>query len=200
MKNDNIIKKFISYVSKLPSLGNKSATKIAVHLMSNPDAFGEFIKLSSELSKNVVRCEICHNLDIINPCNICLDRNDKSNIICIVDEVSTLWAIEKSRVFSGNYHVLGGVLSALNNVTPDKLTVPQLLKRILNDKINEIVIAISMNLDGQTTSHYIISKMREIRPTLKISKLALGIPVGADIEYMDDSTIKMAMEMRREIE
>lgn len=195
MNENNVLHKLIKHVAKLPGLGQRSARRIVLHLMSDRVVMHSLLELLQRTDAEVRNCVTCGNLDVISPCGICTSGQRSSNVICIVENVSDLWAVERSQMFHGQYHVLGGLLSALDNCTPEKLRIPQLLIRIRKYNISEVIIAVSATLDGQTTSHYISSMLSEVQG-LQISRLAFGIPIGAELEYMDDSTIGIAMKLR----
>jgi recombination protein RecR len=188
---NNLIKK----ISKLPTFGPRSARRFVLHLLQNKDTLMqsliEEMTLVKEQTKN---CKICGNLDISDICSICNDpkRNDK--IICIVEDVSDIWALEKNKIFNGKYHILGGVLSAMLGKTPADLNIESLIERVKNGNIEEIIIAINPTIDGVTTSYYLSEILQEFN--VKISKLANGIPIGSELDYLDEGTINIAFKAR----
>jgi recombination protein RecR len=188
---NNLIKK----ISKLPTFGPRSARRFVLHLLQNKDTLMqsliEEMTLVKEQAKN---CTICGNLDISDICSICNDpkRNDK--IICIVEDVSDIWALEKNKIFNGKYHILGGVLSAMLGKTPADLNIESLIERVKNGNIEEIIIAINPTIDGVTTSYYLSEILQEFN--VKISKLANGIPIGSELDYLDEGTINIAFKAR----
>jgi recombination protein RecR len=188
---NNLIKK----ISKLPTFGPRSARRFVLHLLQNKDTLMqsliEEMTLVKEQAKN---CKICGNLDISDICSICNDpkRNDK--IICIVEDVSDIWALEKNKIFNGKYHILGGVLSAMLGKTPADLNIESLIERVKNGNIEEIIIAINPTIDGVTTSYYLSEILQEFN--VKISKLANGIPIGSELDYLDEGTINIAFKAR----
>ena len=148
----------------------------------------------TQVEKNIVKCKICGNLDLSETCSICEDETRNKNIICIVENVSDLWALERSGIYKGQYHVLGGVLSAIDGINPDRLNIPSLESKIKHSKDTEIIIAISATLDGQTTAHYLSKLINKYGN--KITKLAHGVPVGGELDYLDEGTIIQALKGR----
>ena len=148
----------------------------------------------SGVANLIEKCKVCGNYDSINPCNICSNEKREKNIICIVEEVSDLWALERGRLYQGVYHVLGGTLDAIRGVTPEKLNIDYLFKRIKEQKINEIILATSLTTAGQTTAHYIVSKFKGM--DLKITRLARGLPAGGELDYLDEATLSQALYER----
>jgi len=147
-----------------------------------------------DAAENVKECENCGNLDVFSPCKICRDEKRDPHKICVVADVADLWAIERTGVFKGRYHVLGGVLSALDGVGPDDLRLESLSVRVQDEKIQEVILALSATVDGQSTAHYIADHIA--RPDLKITRLAHGVPVGGELDYLDDGTIVTALNAR----
>ena len=191
----NFLDILINKFSKLPGLGPRSARRIIFHLLKNKDLFlNPLIESLIKVEQNIIKCTICGNLDINETCYICSDDTRNQNIICVVENVSDLWALERSGIFKGKYHVLGGVLSAIDGINPSELNIPELENKIKNSKDIEIIIAISATLDGQTTAHY-LSKLISKHGN-KITKLAHGVPVGGELDYLDDGTIIQALKGR----
>ena len=191
----NYLEILIKRFSKLPGLGPRSARRIIFHLLKNKDLFlNPLIESLIEVEKRIVKCDICGNLDIKKTCSICTDVDRNKNFICIVENVSDLWAIERSGIYKGQYHVLGGVLSAIDGINPDELNIPLLEQKIKKSKDIEIIIAISATLDGQTTAHYLLKLLSKYGN--KITKLAHGVPVGGELDYLDDGTITQALKGR----
>ena len=185
----------VRLISKLPGLGLRSARRIVLHLLNNKEK--EMLVLSDEIkdvAERVKFCVICGNMDTSEECYICKDEKRDVSTICVVENVGDLWAIERSGVFSGKYHVLGGVLSALDNIGPDDLKIGQLVQRAKSEKIKEVILANSATVDGQTTAHYIEDTIKNDK--IKITKLAQGLPVGGEIEQLDDGTLFSAFKNR----
>ena len=196
MKQDNEIHKLMYLFSKLPGLGQRSARRIVMHLLQDPDVRlkGLIDSMQSTL-QTIATCTICGNLDDRSPCNICIDDNRIKDVIVIVETVADLWAMERSGVYNGCYHVLGGALSAARGVTPDNLRLPVLLKRCMDLDINEIIIATNATIEGQTTAYFITEYFKDYK--FHISRLASGIPVGGELDYMDEGTLSAAFSLRQ---
>lgn len=198
MQNDTPLDHLIRLLSGLPGLGNRSARRIALHLLSKRGALMmPLAHALSDAAENVKSCGACGNLDMTDPCNIC--RNEKRNKtqICVVSSVSDVWAIERTGAFKGKYHVLGGLLSALDGIGPSDLRIDQLVARVNDQKdtIEEVILGLSATVDGQSTAHYISD---HVAPTgVKISHLAHGVPVGGELDYLDDGTITTALNSRK---
>lgn len=155
------------------------------------------IEALTAVSQNVKPCEICGNYDTISPCSICSSDKNNSDILCVVQDVSDLWAMEKASLFRGRYHVLGGVLSALDGVAPEDLNIENLLYRVKKEGIEEIILALPATVDGQITTHYLLSKLKEAN--IKVTTLAQGIPMGAELDYMDEGTLQLAFNSRKSL-
>ncbi|HCU59085.1 MAG TPA: recombination protein RecR [Alphaproteobacteria bacterium] len=196
MKSDIDI--LIKQIAKLPALGTRSARRIVLHLLKNRQTHLEpLIESLQSLSANIKTCPICGNFDTSDICSVCADLKRDSKLICVVQDVTDLWAMERAGFFKGKYHVLGGVLSAIEGVLPQDLNVETLLSRIKTDNVQEVILALPATVDGQITAQYLISKIKPLN--IKISTLALGLPVGAELDYMDDGTIEMALSSRKEV-
>lgn len=195
---ENDLSNLIKILSKLPSLGPRSARRMALHLINNKENIMlPLIKSLGLVVENIKNCEICGNLDVTPICEICSDSKRDGSVICVVEEVSDLWAIEKAKIFPGKFHVLGGVLSALSGKGPDDLNIDALLSRLENNsQIKEIIIATNPTIDGQTTTYYLLEILKDF--DLKLSKLAHGIPIGGELDYLDEGTIDIALKFRSE--
>tara|TARA_B100000579_G_scaffold31915_1_gene22315 strand:- start:855 stop:1448 length:594 start_codon:yes stop_codon:yes gene_type:complete len=188
----------VRLMSKLPGLGIRSARRIVLHLLNNKEK--EMLVLSNEIkqvAELVQFCSICGNMDTKETCHICLDDKRDKSIICVVENVGDLWAIERSSVFGGQYHVLGGVLSALDNVGPKDLKIENLVERARNENTKEVILANSATVDGQTTAHYLADQLSECN--VLISRLAQGLPIGGELDFLDDGTITQALKARSEV-
>ena len=188
----------INIFSKLPSLGPRSARRIVLYLLKNkekiiPTLMTTIENVKSELSY----CHLCGNVDVINPCNICADDKRKNGKLCIVEDIGDLWAIEKSKAFNGTYHVLGGVLSAMDGVGPDQLNIFSLLKRLESGSVKEIIIATNATTEGQITGQYIADECSKFQ--ILITRLAQGIPIGGELDLLDYNTMSTAFISRSEI-
>ena len=189
----------VRLISKLPGLGLRSARRIVLHLLNNKE--NEMLVLSDEIkdvAERVKFCVICGNMDTSEECYICKDEKRDVSTICVVENVGDLWAIERSGVFSGKYHVLGGVLSALDNIGPDDLKIGQLVQRAKSEKIKEVILANSATVDGQTTAHYIADQLSS--SDIILSRLAQGLPMGGELDFLDDGTITQALRARSKLQ
>ena len=189
----------VRLISKLPGLGLRSARRIVLHLLNNKEK--EMLVLSDEIkdvAERVKFCIVCGNMDTSEECYICKDEKRDVSTICVVENVGDLWAIERSGVFSGKYHVLGGVLSALDNIGPDDLKIGQLVQRAKSEKIKEVILANSATVDGQTTAHYIADQLSST--DIILSRLAQGLPMGGELDFLDDGTITQALRARSKLQ
>lgn len=196
----NDIERLIKQVAKLPSLGTRSARRIVLQLIEKKEEL--LLPLISGLQNvadNIKTCEICGNFDTSSRCSICEDETRDDTVICVVQDVADLWAMERVSFFKGKYHVLGGILSALDGITPDDLNVFSLLERVKNGEIKEIILALPATIDGQITAHYLVSKIKEESPEMIITTLAQGIPMGAELDYMDEGTLQLALNSRKNL-
>lgn len=192
------IEKLIKLIAKLPSLGSRSARRIVLHLIKKKEAsLLPLIEAMQNVAENIKTCEICGNFDTSSPCSVCSSEKREKNIICVVQDVADLWAMERTGFYHGQYHVLGGVLSALDGVAPEDLNIESLINKIMSGGINELVLALPATIDGQITSHYLVNKLKSY--DVKITSLAQGIPVGAELDYMDEGTIQLALNSRKEL-
>jgi len=198
MRN-SAIEKLISDISKLPGLGRRSAQRIALHLLKNKKKSLFPLIETLRLSHNqIIECSFCGNIDIINPCNICINKKRDLSSICVLEDISDLWTFERIGFYKGLYHVLGGSLSAINSIGTEELSIDKLIKRININKTEEVILALSTTVEGQTTSHVIASKLETIKD-LKVTRLAQGIPVGGEVHYLDENTINTAFQARKKI-
>ena len=189
---NNLIKK----ISKLPTFGPRSARRFILHLLQNKDSTMDSLINDMILVKNQTKnCNICGNLDIIKTCSICTDTKRDNKLICVVEDVSDVWALEKNKIFNGKYHVLGGVLSAILGKTQEDLNINSLIERVEAGGVEEVIIAINTTIDGVTTSYYLSEVLQEFG--VKISKLANGIPIGSELDYLDEGTINIAFKARK---
>ena len=190
------VEHLIQLLAKLPAFGPRSARRAVLHLLSRKES--HFMPLLASLQTvydTVVECPICGNMDTQAPCAICRDSHRHPEQLCIVRDVSDLWALERSGVFRGVYHVLGGVLSALDGIGPDELRIQPLLDKVAAGGIEEVVLALPATIEGQTTAHYLTDKLEGY--PVKISALSRGVPIGGELDYLDDGTLQMAFQARR---
>jgi len=193
------LESFIQMLSKLPGFGPRSARRAALHLIKNKETlFVPLINAMEKTARSIAICSSCGNYDTSDICSICSDSEREQTIICVVEEVADLWALERTSMFKGNYHVLGGVLSPLDGIGPDDLRIDSLISRVRTTNVEELILATSATVDGKTTSHYIADRFQNIG--IKISLLAHGIPVGGELDYLDDGTIGAALKDRRKID
>lgn len=189
------IDQLIAELGKLPSVGPRSARRLALHLLRNKTrSIPPLTAALSQAYEQVQTCSECGNIDDINPCHICSDDRRDAHVVCVVEDVADVWAIERSGAFRGRYHVLGGTLSAIDGRGPDALRIEQLITRIKAHQVNELVLALSATVAGQTTAHYVAERLREI--PIKVTRLAHGIPMGGELDYMDDGTLSAALSAR----
>ncbi|WP_232302721.1 recombination mediator RecR [Elstera litoralis] len=189
----------MALLARLPGLGPRSARRAALHLLKRRDAL--MIPLAdaiSETARTIKTCTVCGTLDSSDPCRICSDETRAHGPICIVEQVGDLWAIERTGSFHGRYHVLGGTLSALEGVGPEALGVPRLLARLKEGGVSEVILALNATLDGQTTAYYLTEVLAD--SGVKLTRLAHGVPVGGELDYLDDGTLMAAFSARRSVE
>ena len=200
MQNLPEIDNLIKLISKLPGLGPKSAKRIILKMINNrQEILRPLANNLSDVFKNIERCKICGTLKSNNnPCNNCEDKNKKFSKICVVENISDQWAIESSSIYQGYYHILGGTISDSTNVNNrENLLINSLIERIKNDNIDEVFLATSATVEGQTTAFYIQESLKNV--SVKISKLAQGLPVGGEIETSDDGTLISAFKNRKDL-
>ena len=186
----------IQKLSTLPGLGNRSARRIALHLLSNRQStMVPLAQLVLQVAEDIKTCEICGNLDMHNPCGICQDVKRSESQICVVSQVSDLWAIERTSAYKGRYHVLGGLLSALDGIGPEELNIASLVARTQAGGVEEVILALAATVDGQSTAHYISDQLQE--SGINVTHLAHGVPVGGELDYLDDGTITTALRSRK---
>lgn len=186
----------IRQLTSLPGLGSRSARRIALHLLSKRDgAMRPLARILEQAADEIKDCSKCGNLDMSDPCRICSNEQRDTGKICVVAGVSDLWAIERTGAYKGRYHVLGGLLSALDGVGPDQLRITGLIQRAREEPLEEIILALSATVDGQSTAHYIGDRLSGLN--LKLTHLAHGVPVGGELDYLDDGTITTALKSRK---
>ena len=200
MQNIPEIDNLIKLISKLPGLGPKSAKRMILKMINNrQELLKPLAQNLSEVFKNVIRCKICGTLNSnISPCDNCENKSKKFNKICVVENISDQWAIESSSIFQGYFHILGGTLSNNNSQNKEDLLINSLVERISRDNIDEVILATSATVEGQTTAFYIQDTLK--KTNIKISKLAQGLPVGGEIENLDDGTLISAFKNRKKLE
>lgn len=191
------IELLIQKISRLPGLGPRSARRIVIHLIKNKEKnFEPLLMCLQNVFENVHECPKCFNIDTSeNECSICKDPNRRKDIICIVESVAELWAIDRTSCFSGQYHVLKGLLSSIDGIGPEDLMLDALKKRCETNKVTEIIVALSATVEGQTTDLYIKNVFKDTN--IKLTSLARGIPVGGELDYLDDGTLLTAFAARQ---
>lgn len=192
----NELEALIQLMARLPGLGPRSARRAVLHLMNKRESL--MLPLAAAIGRvaqSIRNCSICGNLDSVEPCSICSDERRERATLCVVEEVGDLWALERSGAFRGRYHVLGGTLSALDGRGPDELRISSLVARAKEPEVSEVILALSATVDGQTTAHYIAERLAELEVT--VSRLAHGVPVGGELDYLDDGTLTAALKARR---
>jgi recombination protein RecR len=189
------IEQLIQQFAKLPGLGQRSARRVVLHLIRNREKLvSPLVQTLQSVTDSIHTCSQCGNLDSQNPCSICSDTRRDHSVICVVEDIADLWAIERSHTFRGLYHVLGGTLSALDGRGPDEINLASLAHRVKESGAKEVIIATNATVDGQTTAHYITDLLSGSSVTL--SRLAQGIPFGGELDYLDDGTLNAAFKAR----
>ena len=192
------IERLISLLAKLPGLGPRSARRATLALIKRKETL--LVPLSKALAtagEAIKTCTTCGNMDTTDPCKLCQDPRRDDKLICVVEDVADLWALERTASFRGRYHVLGGTLSALDGVGPEDLNIPKLIERASSSQVAEVILATNATVDGQTTAHYIADRLANSNVIL--SGLAHGVPVGGELDYLDDGTLSAALKARRPV-
>ena len=183
-------------LARLPGLGPRSARRAVLWLIKRRDsALPALLEALATVQETLVECETCGNVDTTNPCGICADPRRDQRALCVVEDVADLWALDRARLFPGRYHVLGGRLSALEGVRPEDLTIARLIERVAAGGIDEVVLALNATLEGQTTAHYIAERLEAF--PVRVTQLAHGLPVGGELDYLDEGTLAQALRARR---
>lgn len=197
MNSTRDIDALIQMMAKLPGLGPRSARRAVLHLIRKREL--QLIPLADILqtvAATARECGICGNIGTTEICDICASPKRSNGLLCVVEDVADLWAMERAGSFKGRYHVLGGTLSALDQVGPDQLRIPRLIERVADENITEVILALNMTIDGQTTAHYIADQLES---QVRLTSLAQGVPIGGELDYLDDGTISAALTARKEI-
>ncbi len=188
----------IQYLAKLPGLGPRSGRRAALHLLKHQeDLMMPLIEALNYVRENIKSCSICGNYDTLDPCQLCQNPGRDQRLICVIESVADLWALERSASFKGTYHVLGGTLSALEGIQPEDLKIPLLLRRIEENQVQEVILALNVTVDGQTTAHYLADRLENTN--VKVTALAHGVPIGGELDYLDEGTLTAALRARRHI-
>jgi len=194
------IQNLINEFAKLPGIGPKTASRLAFYLLKNPELdLQTFAAAITNLHKNIIYCTNCFNMAETDPCKICTDRKRNHNLICVVEDALDVVAMDQVSNFDGVYHVLGGVISPLDGVGPENLKIAELLKRLEGPEKKEVVLTTNLSLEGEATAMYIAKQLKQPQfAHVKVTRIARGLPTGADLEYADEFTLSKAMEGRRE--
>jgi recombination protein RecR len=192
------LERLIQLLGRLPGLGPRSARRAVLHLIKNREKLLDPLTSAlAEVRDKVSVCSTCGNVDTVDPCSVCADPRRDHSMLCVVEDVGDLWALERASAWSGQYHVLGGTLSALGGVTPDDLKIGTLIARAKEGQVKEVVLATNATVEGQTTAHYIVERLKE--QGVATTRLAHGVPVGGELDYLDEGTLTQAIRARRGI-
>ena len=192
------IEALVQQLARLPGLGPRSARRAVLHLLKKREtAMAPLLAALADVDERLVTCSTCGTVDTTDPCTICADPRRDARSLCVVEDVSDLWALDRARLFPGKYHVLGGRLSALDGVTPEDLNIDSLVARVRGGGIDEVVLAMNATLEGQTTAHYIADRLAGL--PLRLTQLAHGLPVGGELDYLDEGTLAQALRARRPV-
>lgn len=190
------INEFIQYLAKIPGLGPRSGRRAALYLIKHKDRLLKPLSASIQtVIELICPCSECGNLDTHNPCSLCQDPKRDSTLMCVVEQVADLWALERTGIFRGRYYVLGGTLSAIDGINPEDLKIENLINKISSSEIQEVILALNATVEGQTTAHYIMERLT--RTPVKVTAIAHGVPVGGELDYLDDGTLITALASRR---
>lgn len=197
MTQHDPIEALIELMAKLPGLGPRSARRAVLHLIRKRALLlTPLADAMQDVAVSARECLSCGNVGTKEVCDICTDEKRATGELCVVEDVADLWAMERSGVFKGRYHVLGGTLSALDAIGPDDLRIPRLIARLEEERVTEVILALNATIDGQTTSHYIAD---QIGDRVRLTSLAQGVPIGGELDYLDDGTITAALRARKEL-
>lgn len=192
------IETLASALARLPGLGPRSARRVVLWLVKRREtALVQLLGALEQVRDRLVECQTCGNVDTQEPCGICADPRRDQTSICVVEDVADLWALDRAKLFTGRYHVLGGKLSAMDGVRPEDLNIGSLLERVSSGGIDEVVLAMNATLEGQTTAHYLAERLEEF--PVRVTQLAHGLPVGGELDYLDEGTLAQALRARRPV-
>lgn len=189
--------RLIKRLARLPGLGPRSAQRVALHVLTRPAELAEVLHVLAEVGEQLRVCSECGNLGVAERCHICMNANRNAAQLCVVEGVDDLWALERSGGFHGRYHVLGGVVNALEGVGPEQLNIKPLLARVQAGGVEEVILALGASIDGQTTMNLLQGRLQPLG--VAVSVLAKGMPVGADVDYLDEGTLSLALQGRRKV-
>lgn len=192
------IETLAAVLARLPGLGPRSARRAVLWLVKRRETMlVQLLDALAAMRENLTECEICGNVDTRSPCGICADSRRDGRSLCVVEDIADLWALDRAKLFTGHYHVLGGRLSALDGVRPEDLTIGKLMARLEAGGIDEVVLAMNATLEGQTTSHYLAERLEGF--AVRVTQLAHGLPVGGELDYLDEGTLAQALRARRPV-
>jgi recombination protein RecR len=190
------IERLIQLLARLPGLGPRSARRAALHLVKKKEQLlGPLATALAETRDTILTCETCGNIDTQSPCTLCRDPARDRALICVVEEVGDLWALERASVLNGLYHVLGGTLSPLDGIGPDDLSIAKLIERASVPEVKEVLLALNATVEGQSTAHYLMDRLANANVT--VSRLAHGVPIGGELDYLDEGTLAAAVKARK---
>lgn len=192
------IERLIQLLGRLPGLGPRSARRVALHLINKKEQLmAPLATAMADALKAITVCEVCGNVDTMSPCHICADPRRDPAMICVVEEVGDLWALERAQVINARYHVLGGTLSPLDGIGPEELRVAALIERARADEVKEVLLALNATVEGQSTAHYLTDQLASCG--VAVSRLAHGVPVGGELDYLDEGTLAAAIKSRKSL-
>ncbi len=192
------IERLVGLLAKLPGLGPRSGRRAVLHLLKRRDkVMLPLAEALREVAETIVACPICGNLDTVTPCAICADPERDPKLVCVIEDVADLWALERTASYRGRYHVLGGLLSALDGVRPEDLAIDALIRRCAADGVREVILAMNATVEGQSTAHYLADRL--VASAVSVTRLAHGVPIGGELDYLDDGTLAAALKARREV-
>lgn len=199
MAESPALRRLTQLLARLPGLGPRSARRAVIHLLQNREQLlTPLIHELKETAQNLKECALCGNMDLTSPCSLCADPGRDSHTLCVVETLADLWALVGNRSYKGHFHILGGTLSALDGVGPKDLRIPQLIERIRHNHVQEVILALNATLEGQTTAHFIADHLKDLQ--VRITALAHGVPVGGELDYLDEGTLTTALQARRPID
>ncbi len=192
------VERLVQLLARLPGLGPRSARRVVLHLVKRSESLlAPLAQALADVAANVRTCSSCGNIDSIDPCAVCRDPQRDASAICVVEEVGDLWAIERTGAFRGLYHVLGGTLSALDGIGPEQLGIDRLIRRIVADEVREVILATSATVNGQMTAHYLAERLTGL--PVEVTRLGHGVPIGGELNYLDDGTLGAAFKARQPV-
>jgi len=198
MSHPTGLKELTQLIARLPGLGPRSARRVILMLLKNKkDLMEPLAQAMGDIARDIKECQLCGNWDTTSPCHICQDPKRDPHHLCIVETVADLWALERTTSYRGHFHALGGTLSALDGRRPEDLRIPQLIERLRNQPVQEVILGLNATVDGQTTMYYIADRLKEF--PVKVTALAHGVPLGGELDYLDEGTISTALMARRAV-